>query len=618
MKPSILLLCVFSFVGHTLYSQAKPEIKYSKKYGEVTFEVINLPPLNATPGAMSTPFYEFFWEFGDGHFGRATKKGKGKSRIKHSYLNKGEYEVKLHISINYADGTIPPLEETVLVREVRGKYTPPTYDHFVTDQLALLKNHNPSPEEELVIGIGYKNLLPDEGISSGYLVLFYNEKSKEENLFNLNGHRAHYGEQESAVLEKPEFNVITGPTKPLYTFIYEAKQMYRSVQAFSFSDLSPEEERHLFLAFSPTSFSETTDSVVTKMTAFYFPAGDDMTYKQDEIRVVIEKSHDPNRLRVSRKFLSSKNLDKKTKKLTYRVDFQNLGSGAASKVEVLLKVPPELDFSTFELGKKRIPNVDDCSNKLRSGCLNTLLFPKKGEVRMIFTGISLPGLKQEVEGNKKKFSKGYVKASFNTKKEAKLREEVIKAQAVIYMDEKPLETNSIRTRFYPAFSIGLKTGYNYVLSETNDKKLSNNFFVGVSISPHKPKSLLPYPQLELLYKPPVDLNFGARDSTFSIRSFDFNLMARNDLGRNFSIGAGAQWTLQKAVTEFSGVTNGDPVNFPSVFADVRFGNKYAGAGIGARYYHRFLNEKDIGILGDLKNTGRDYIQVYLSWKFGKK
>ena len=618
MKPIPVLIFFFLLIVNHLFGQAKPEIKYSVKNGMVTFEIANLPSLKATPGAMSTPFYEFFWQFGDGHFGRNSKKGKGQARIRHTYLNTGEYMVKLHISINYADGTLPPLEKTIIINEVQQNVAPPTYKHLRDDALALVKNHNPSPAEELVIGIGYKKQRPTEGDTSGYLVLFYNETSKIENLFKLKGPSIHYGEALSRILEEPKFKVTTGPNKPLPSFILETKRAYRSAQAFSFSELSKEEERHLFLTFSPTAFSETTDSVVTNMTAVYFSDGDDFKYEFRTIRVVIEKSHDPNRLRVSRKFLSSRNLDKRTKKLTYRIDFQNLGSGAASKVEVLLKVPPELDFTSFELEKKRVPEVGDCSNKLRSGCLNTLLFQKKREVRMIFTGISLPGLKQEVEGNKKKYSKGYVKASFNTIQEAKLREEVIKAQAVIYMDDKPLETNSIRTRFLPAFSIGLKTGYNYVFSETNDKRLRNNFFVGLSISPHKPKRILPYPQLEFLYKPPIDFNIENQDSTFSIRSFDFNLMVRNDLGRNFSVGAGAQWTLQRAITEFRDITNGDPVNFPSLFADMRFGNKYAGAGIGFRYYHRFLNEKDIGILGDLKNTGRDYIQVYLSWKFGKK
>ena len=57
------------------------------------------PLLNQIAGAPK-PFYSYFWEFGDGHYSHD-------KTPKHTYKNRGDYQIRLWATNNYDNGKPP-------------------------------------------------------------------------------------------------------------------------------------------------------------------------------------------------------------------------------------------------------------------------------------------------------------------------------------------------------------------------------------------------------------------------------------------------------------------------------------------------------------------------------
>ena len=104
MKKQLALLLFFNFtlitlaqelVNDTITRTATIKTSITGNYVELIPET---PTLNQIAGAPKA-FYTYYWEFGDGNY--STKKDP-----KHTYKNKGTYEVKLWATNNYDTGTV--------------------------------------------------------------------------------------------------------------------------------------------------------------------------------------------------------------------------------------------------------------------------------------------------------------------------------------------------------------------------------------------------------------------------------------------------------------------------------------------------------------------------------
>ena len=157
-------------------------IKYDVNRNEVNFTP-ETPELNQIAGAPKA-FYTHYWEFGDGKYST-------EETPKHSYKNKGEYEVKLWATNNYDTGKPP----TTRPKKVAVNSATTDYEDVASmeSDFELKRNREPIPNEEIVAILRYKNA--KDYMTNGKLYMFYNEQKYKANNFELTDTRTHHGEK---------------------------------------------------------------------------------------------------------------------------------------------------------------------------------------------------------------------------------------------------------------------------------------------------------------------------------------------------------------------------------------------------------------------------------------
>src|SRR6185312_5171202 len=111
-----------------------------------------LRALRPIAGAPS-PFYSYFWEFGDGTF-------SFEKSPQHTYRDTGNYEVRLYATNNYDDGKPPPTRPRpvkIKNKSVIAANRPPVF-FKEEDKLMMKVNRMPRPGEEMVLLIGHRQL----------------------------------------------------------------------------------------------------------------------------------------------------------------------------------------------------------------------------------------------------------------------------------------------------------------------------------------------------------------------------------------------------------------------------------------------------------------------------
>ena len=147
-----------------------------------------------------------------------------------------------------------------------------------------------------------------------------------------------------------------------------------------------------------------TSAIVT-LRSIYVPDEnyDDHTVKDTELEIVT--SHDPNKMSSNGTIMNYRLV--RSKKLKFKVKFQNDGEGPASTIRLEVDTPEMFDKSTLNV-VDLYPNCPICpkEREVNYSCLDTLV--KKDKIIFTFKRIYLPGTAQKGV-TEKDSTKGFVK-----------------------------------------------------------------------------------------------------------------------------------------------------------------------------------------------------------------
>lgn len=607
------------------------------------------PPLIQIAGAPKA-FYSYYWEFGDGNYSK-------EKNPQHVYEKEGDYKVQLWATNHYDNGKTPHTRpQKVKVDKVTQDYQESA---SMTDDIELLRNREPIPEEEIVVVMRYKN--PKDYITSGKLYLFYNEKQYKANNFELTDTRTYHGEKQRQDLlfastgntEEQETLIASAKNEILHLTkkwadttektnlpltLEESKEFYRDHTLLEFDDLQPGEERNIFFTLRTTSEMLKDTSAIVTVRSVYVPDGNFDNHKIKEMEMEIVTSHDPNKMSSNATVMNYRLVRSKTFK--FKTRFQNNGEGPARTIRLETEIPEMFDKSTIEI-TDLYPECSICpkEKEVIYSCIDTTFTDSKAI--FTFKNIYLPGSEQK---NVKEYdsTKGFVK--YNIKLAKDFHKKKTRSRTAIYFDKnEPIITNYATTRFLPGISIGAKAGYMINPQLDNHRE----YFVGATISPYK--SYRGYLQAEVMISANSfdELSEFREETTTAngfVESYDIEQLKehqnislylvpvsyRYNLNNFLALGTGLQLKLnlssevcEKNTGEYSlfipseGITFRDDTkdfttlettntgfdNFQTgVFVGFNAGIARIGPSAGVRYVYNF-------------NTPNSQIQLYAIWKF---
>ncbi len=655
-QSSILIIFSFFFLfGFRIQGQElvkKDTIRKNAKVNVVLkgneITLTPIPPKLIQVAGAPKAYYSYFWEFGDGNFSK-------EKTPKHTYKNKGDYEVKLWVTNHYDSGKPPSARP----QKVSVKDNTSTYKTVadMTNDFDLIINRDPVPKEKMVLAMRYKNV--KKYITNGRLYIFYNERKYKNNNFEIEDIRTHHGEQliqeeedqivdikeinDNAILysslsnEFEEFRQVQDSTKTdLNKTLKESKEYYKNWSIFNFDNLNPNEERNVFFTLkTPPEMLKDTSAIIS-IRGVHVPDRNFKNHSVKEKEMEIVTSHDPNKMSSNGTILNYRLVRFKT--LKYKIQFQNDGEGPAKTIRLETDIPEMLDKSTLKV-LDMYPKCVICpKEKVSYSCLDTT-FTKKQAI-FTFKNIYLPGSNQK--GIQEKDStKGFVRYSIKFGKDFHKKNTVSKT-AIIFDKNDPIITNRSTTRFLPGISIGAKAGYNSYVNRNN----SRSYFIGATLSPFK--SYRWYWQLELLSSlhtfngdsntsetiedfPAQNIRRITRTTTisdFSNVDIEIPLLMRYNVNNYLGLGAGIQGKLSLNENETTqtfietteqpiqgdgmintidnAITNKENTSFTNFrkgfLVEATAGLARIGPSIGARYVFDTNNENN-------------YWQFYLIWKF---
>ncbi len=606
------------------------------------------PPLQQIAGAP-TAFYTYYWEFDDGSYSM-------EKEPKHTYKNKGEYDVKLWATNHYDTGKPPTTRpKKVAVNNITEDFNDET---SMNTDLDLRINRDPIPDEEMVVVMSYKNT--KSYVTGGKLFLYFNEKQFRADNFELSDTRTYHGERkiqdgfalntilntgDDTYYASAKNELIKIRTKAIDTVernnlpltLEESKAYYKNSEQFEFDSMEPNEERNIFFTLKTTPEMLKDTSAIITVRSIYVPDNNSGNHKVKDLEMEIVTSHDPNKMSSNASLLNYRFVRFKTFK--FKIKFQNNGEGPARTIRLETDIPEMFDKQTIEV-VDQYPACPICPENqvVAYSCLDTTFTEKQA----IFTykNIYLPGSQQK---NVKEYdsTKGFVKYRIKLKKDFH-KKKTKSRTAIIFDKNEPIITNYATTRFMPGISLGAKAGY----SITPGLDKSKEYFAGVTISPFK--SYRGYLQAELF------ASFGSYEESKNfteqtvvgdfINSYDISenseiktftgylvpVSYRYNLNNYLAIGGGAQLRLnvsQKTTTESAGEysliipSEGTTIRDETqdtfvktesdcdcytmntgVFVGFNVGAARIGPSVGARYIYYFGEENQ-------------QIQFYGIWKF---
>lgn len=602
------------------------------------------PSLEQIAGAPKA-FYSYFWEFGDGTYSK-------EENPEHTYKSASDYDIKLWATNNYDTGKPPTSRpKKIKVSKVDASLNDQA---SMTEDLMLIRNREPMPDEEIVVVMSYKNYL--NYTTNGKLYMFYNEQEYKADNFRVEDIRTYHDEKqmpktdfvytnasdtfentlfasaESGLLHlKSQVQDTTIKTNLQFT-LKDAKERYRDWESLEFQNMKPNEERNVFFTLrTPPEMLKDTSAIIS-IRGVYVPDATYDNHKVKDMEMEIVTSHDPNKMASNGTFMNYRMVRFKT--LKYKIKFQNNGEGPARTIRLETDIPDMLDKKSIEV-IDMYPKCEICPKyEVRYSCLDTTFTDKKAI--FTFKNIYLPGSEQN---NVKDYdsTKGFVKYKIKFAKD--FHKKSTKSRTAIIFDKNdPIITNYSTTRFIPGLSIGAKAGYN----SFSDLKNSESYFVGVTLSPYK--SYRWYWQVELMNsfhkyntKQSITEEFRdtAQDARFLQRTtstsyfqnvdWEIPILMRYNINNYIGIGAGLQGMFslnekqeQKVLIEqFEGIkddylmksesssikSNSTFTNFRTgLLLDITAGFSRIGPSVGARYV---LNLKE----------DYNYLQLYAIWKF---
>lgn len=650
---NITFLFIIIFISQNALSQDSQAVDTTRRVAKITYSkdgsnvkfTPETPPLTQIAGAP-TAFYKHFWELGDGDY------SKEETPIK-QYKKEGEYEVKYWATNVYDNGKPPTSRpEKIKVDDVNDSAEASV---SMVDDISLIRNREPMPNEEMVIVMSYKNY--KDYATNGTLHLYFNEQKYKADNFELADTRLYNNERQIDsegfaftheiddersfyASSKNEINLLRARFKDstekedLELTLMETKATYKKSSTIAFEDMKPNEERNIFYTFKTTPEMLKDTSAIISVRSIYIPDNNYKTHKVKDMEMEIVTSHDPNKMSSNSTFLNYRLV--RFKRPKFKIRFQNNGEGPASTIRLETDIPDMFDKSTIQV-EDMYPKVKICpKTEVNYSCLDTTYTDK--QAIFTFKNIYLPGSEQK---NVKDYdsTQGFVKYSLKFGKDFHKQKTKSKT-AIIFDKNEPIITNYSTTRFLPGISIGAKAGYNS-FSNLEDSK---SYFVGATISPYK--SYKWYWQVELLnsfHNFTGNTNIQVREedtaaglilerttTTTAFENIDWELpiLARYNINNYIGLGAGLQGmislnekstksvTIEQAesvngtafvpyttISNTSSNTKNNFTNFRTGFLiEATAGFARIGPSVGARY---ILNFKE----------NYNYMQFYAIWKF---
>lgn len=650
--PKSIYLSLFLLLNISAFSQEEvindtitrtAIINYNTQGNKVEFEP-ETPNLIQVAGAPKA-FYTYHWEFGDGNYSK-------EKNPKHIYKKKGEYQVKLWATNNYANGKPPSTRPKKVVINNLTEEQPDIASMY--EDFTLKRNREPVPDQEIVTILSYKNT--KKYVTKGKLYMFYNEVAYRNNNFELTETRTHHNEKDGSnnafaytntvddhwtYIASADNHIIENVATPqdstekmnLPLTIQESKAKYKNFSLLEFDNMQPNEERNIFFSLKTTPEMIKDTSAIISVRGIYVPDSNYDNHKVKDMEMEIVTSHDPNKMSSNGTFMNYRFVRFKT--LKYKIKFQNNGEGPANTIRLETDIPEMLDMSTLEV-TDMYPKCEICPKKeVLYSCLDTTF--TKTQAIFTFKNIYLPGSEQK---NVKEYdsTKGFVKYKIKFAKDFH-KKKTKSRTAIIFDKNEPILTNYSTTRFLPGISIGVKVGYN-AFSNLNN---SESYFIGATISPYK--SYRWYWQVELMNNfhnydsntnvvdELVDDAAGFRfrqvttqNTSFENIDWDIPILIKYNVNNYIGLGAGLQNTIsisQKQknsilIEQYEGVQPGAPIintiedqsEQSESFTNLRTGLLFEatagfariGPSVGARYIMNF-------------EDNFNYWQFFAIWKF---
>lgn len=496
MKHYVLLFCII-FIYNQSNAQTTDSIPAQVNTQETDNKInfsSDLRPLRPIAGAPS-PFYSYYWEFGDGTF-------SFEKMPQHVYSDTGNYEVRLYATNNYDDGKPPPTRP----RPVRIKNKSfadangPSGFFKGKGVIEMKVNRMPRPGEEMVLLIGYRQ--PEQRVKGGSLLLMYNEKQFKQDNFAWQEVRKHHQEKDLpadslwAYLQEQPLHMLAmkGPaevddipadpyrTQQIKSMVTAQMQLFRQSHVWRMEKVLPGSEQFMFVSLQTTPEMVKDTNAVVSISALFIPDDPSAQPEQYVLELPVVASHDPNRMIMHNRRMNFR-FTGKNRTLSYKVEFQNTGKGPASKVDLGIKVPEVLDGSSVSLVDMS-PRCIPCAKAYeKQSCVDTI--HTKDSVHFILRNIYLPGVQQEGV-NDEDSTKGFIRYTIHfSKKPAK--KAFSSRTAIVFDQNEPVITNRSTGRFKPGLSPGIIAGYSSQSGSSGGRKTGNkSITLGGSISPFAP------------------------------------------------------------------------------------------------------------------------------------
>jgi hypothetical protein len=506
-KTGLTVLLVVTIGGFCKAQDSiPPEIRVEEKGDSVHFSS-SLRPLRQIAGAPSS-FYTYFWELGDGRF-------SFEKEPLYSYRDTGLYQVRLYATNNYDDGKAPPTRPRPVKIRKKPTGTNTWASHFFhgSGNIEMKVNRNPRPGEDFVTLIGYRNQSADS--LKGSIVLFFNERQFGQDGFTL-AEKRYYNREDSSSLSTlmaalspdPSFHKHTGAltgqasaireekagwmpdfNSEARSMLHQLQSTYKQHTVLHFPAIPAGEEKFVFMDMNTLPGMLQDTNAMIGLTAMLVPDNPALPPETFQLDLQVVASHDPNRLQLKSRRINYRFM-KKTKELTYRVQFQNTGRGPAKRISIGIAIPRQLNTHSVEL-KSMSPVCRWCDSAYnRQSCIDTVR--TDDSVYFVFNNIYLPGLQQEGVTNKDS-TQGFVEYSIRFKKKPKKIPFSTRA-AIVFDKNEPVFTNKATAKFIKGISPGIMVGYS-ALPSNGGYSAKGPLQFGYVLAPYAPSR--PYFQVEV-------------------------------------------------------------------------------------------------------------------------